>query len=215
MRDKLNLRPWLPWLVALLAIGIAATGKCAAASDPVLDQFLDLFIKKGFVTPEEVEKVKAEAEAMRTNSPTALPESSKWQISKAIKNVELFGDLRLRYEDRSAADPQGGSIELQRIRYAFRVGLRGEIFDDYYYGFRLETAANPRSPWVTMGTSASGTPYQGPFGKSTAGINLGQIYLGWKPTAWFDVTLGNISNPLYTTTMVWDGGVHPEGVAEH
>jgi hypothetical protein len=65
-----------------------------------------------------------------------------------------------------------------------------------------------------MGASSSGSPYQGPFGKSTAGINVDQIYIGWKPEAWVNVTLGKMPNPLYTTPMIWSASLNPEGAAE-
>jgi hypothetical protein len=190
----------------------ALRGFCADPSDPVLD----LLLQKGIVTEAEVQKAKAEAERIRTNEFANFmpPIESKWKISNAIKNIELFGDVRTRFEDRAVHDPEGGSINLQRFRYALRAGLRGEAFDDFYYGFRLETAANPRSPWVTFGTSSSGVPYQGPFGKSTAGIAVGQLYLGWKGLDWLEITVGKMPNPLYTTPMVWDNDLQPEGIAE-
>ncbi len=171
-------------------------------------------IQKGMVTQEEAQKVRAEADALRTNElATAMPPISKWKISDAIKNIELFGDARLRYEHRQANVPDG-RIELDRGRYALRLGLRGDAFDDFYYGLRLETAANPRSPWVTFGTSSGGIPYYGPYGKSTATIYLGQIYLGWHPANWIDLTVGKMANPFYTTPMVWDSDINPEGAVE-
>ena len=166
------------------------------------------------ITESEATKVQAQLDARRTNPVAVFPES-KWKISTGIKNMEIFGDLRLRYEDRLAEDPSGGKIETRRERYAFRVGLRGEALDDFYYGFRLETSQNPRSSFVTLGTSSSGTTYQGPFGKSTGGINIGQIYLGWRPESWVDITMGKMPNPLYTTPMVWSPSINPEGLAEH
>lgn len=198
--------------LAALIFGFSANQmRGATASDPVLD----LLLEKGIVTQEEVDKARAQAETIRTNAlANAMPAvESKWKISNAIKNVELFGDLRLRYEYRDVEAPVG-RLELDRARLAVRVGIRGEAFDDFYYGLRLDTAANPRSPWVTLGTSASGVPYQGPYGKSTSSIYIGQVYLGWRPEKWFDVTLGRMPNPLYTTPMVWDSDFNPEGAAE-
>jgi hypothetical protein len=205
---------WLKSVPVILGVCVAG-GRLHAEPSYTDDPVLDLFVQKGFVTQQEAEKVKAEAEAMRTNQMLMpqLPES-RWKISKGLKDVELFGDVRLRYEDRSAADPAGNNIDLQRFRYAIRVGLRGEVFDDFYYGFRVETSANPRSSFVTLGTSSSGTPYQGPYGKSTSIINIGQVYLGWRPGEWLDITLGKMPNPLYTTPMVWSPSLNPEGAAE-
>jgi hypothetical protein len=198
------------WLVLLGIIAAASSRLHAEEPDPLLD----LFVKKGFVTQEEAEKVKAEADAIRTNEMAAVETASKWKLSKGLKDVELFGDLRLRYEDRRAVDPAGGHIELDRLRYAVRLGLRGSVFDDFYYGLRLETSQNPRSPWVTLGTSSSGVPYQGPFGKSANGIGVGQAYIGWKPGDWADFTFGAMPNPLYTTPMVWDPDLNPTGFSE-
>ncbi len=193
-----------------------ATAIYGSPSDPVLG----LLVEKGMITEQEAAKVQAQADALRTNEISELRESgSQWKISKAVKNMELFGDVRLRYEDRSAKDPNGGTIDLNRLRFSVRVGLRGELFDDFYYGVRVETAANPRSPWVTFGTSSSSgsssSPYQGPFGKSTSTLGIGQAYVGWHPEPWFDITLGQMPNPLFTTPMVWDSDLNPMGAAEH
>ena len=118
--------------ILMLAVLGVARGWCADTNDTSTatsessDPLLDLFIKKGYVTQEEAEKVKAEAEAGRTNGPAnSLPAPSKWKIGDGIKNVGLFGDIRLRYEDRTAEDPKGGKIDLDRLRYALRVGSAG------------------------------------------------------------------------------------------
>ncbi len=76
---------------------------------------------------------------------------SKWDINKAVKRLELYGDIRVRYEYREAVTPLDARMEDERFRYALRVGLRGDLFDDVYFGLRLETSTNPRSPWVTFG----------------------------------------------------------------
>jgi hypothetical protein len=182
----------------------------ADPSDPILN----LFLQKGFITQSEADKARSEVQALRTNNTASELPPSKWKLDNGIKNIELFGDVRFRFEDRESQDPSGGKIDLQRFRYALRFGFRGDAFNDFYYGFRLETASNPRSPWVTFGTSSSGYPYQGPFGKSTAGIAVGQVYLGWHPENWVDITIGKMPNPLYTTAMVWDSDLNPEGLAE-
>jgi hypothetical protein len=189
----------------LLAAGIS--GWCQEARDPLLD----LMIQKGMLTQDEAAKVKAEADALRTNalSQAMPPAESKWRISKAVKDLDLFGDVRLRFEDRRATTPVGDRLELDRGRFALRLGLRGDLFDDFYFGFRLETSSNPRSPWVTFGSSSPG-----PFGKSNNGVDVGQAYIGWRLGDWMDLTAGKMPNPLYTTPMVWDTDLNPEGVAE-
>ena len=199
--------------VAMLLLFVLPLPGAAQTAEPPPDPLMELFIQKGMLTRDEVNRVRAEAEGMRTNA-AAVPAESKWKISDAIKNVELYGDLRLRYEHRQANLPDEGRLELDRGRAALRIGLRGDAFDNFYYGLRLDTASNPRSPWVTFGTSTGGIPYNGPYGKSTFGINVGQVYLGWRPWSWLDITVGKMPNPLFTTPMVWDTDLNPEGAAE-
>lgn len=197
------------------ALFAATTGWCADSTNAV-NPLLDLFIKKGIITQQEAEQVQSEAQSLGTNQAQMPPmEPSIWKLSKALKSVQLFGDVRGRYEDRSAKDVAGDQIDLQRFRYAVRVGLRGDLFDGFYYGVRLDTGVNPRSPWVTVGTSSSSSSvYQGPFGKSNAGLGVGLGYLGYQPWDWLDVTVGRMPNPLYTTPMVWDTDITPEGFSE-
>lgn len=210
--------------------GTSGTTNSPAGAVP--DPVLSLMLEKGMITEDEASKVQAQVDERRTNMAAlyAAP-PSPWLASAGIKDIQVFGDLRLRYEDRDATDPDHeptvnpgkhgakyqppGTIDLQRERYSLRVGLRGDAYDDFYYGFRMDTSSNPRSSWVTMGSSSSGTPYQGPYGKSTAGINVGQIFLGWAPESWVDVTFGKMANPLYTSPMVWSPSINPEGIAEH
>ena len=198
--------------VALIGLGLVRLAFGADPSDPIIN----LFLRKGFITEQEAAKARSEIEALRTNEVQQMPTSTAplWRLDKQIKNAELFGDIRLRYERRSAEAP-GGEVDLDRARYAVRLGVRGEVFDDFYYGLRLETSSNPRSPWVSFATSSSGTPFYGPFGKSTSSMAVGQAYLGWHPWDWVDLTVGKMPNPLFTTPMVWDPDLSPEGAAEH
>src|SRR5437773_12061333 len=66
----------------------------ALAADPS-DPVLKLLLEKGIISQQELDKVKAEAETIRTNNAALAPMESKWKISSAFKNVELYGDLRL------------------------------------------------------------------------------------------------------------------------
>jgi hypothetical protein len=205
------------WFSAFLLSVACTPARCQQARDPLLD----LMIQKGMLTQEEALKVKAEADALRTNTAAQMtpPADSKWKLGKSLKNIELFGDVRVRYEYRDAATPLGDQIDLSRGRFAARVGLRGDVFDDFYFGLRLETSSNPRSPWVTFGSSTVAYPTStstspAPFGKSSDGVAFGQAYFGWHPGDWIDLTAGKMPNPLYTTPMVWDPDLNPEGLAE-
>ena len=137
--------------------------------------------------------------------------------------MQFYGDLRLRYEYRGVDNPparcrpnrQGSTSTFyrERLRYALRLGIRGDLFDDWSYGIRLETSNNPRSPWDTFGnntTSGSDTPSD----KNSSSIYLGQAFLNWHPAAWVEMSAGRMPMPLYTTPMVWDSDINPEGAFE-
>ena len=194
----------------LLAACSAGLGQGQEPRDPVKD-LLELLVRKGMLTKDEASIVRLEDDYLHTNTLNQAmpPAQSKWKISNPIKSVELFGDLRMRYEHREATTPPGSSIVLDRGRAALRIGLRGDAVDDFYYGLRLETSSNPRSPWINFGGSSPA-----PFGKSNTGVDLGQFYIGWRPQDWLDVTVGKMPNPLYTTPMVWDSDLNPEGAVE-
>jgi hypothetical protein len=207
-----KIKPTNKWIAGGAGM-LAAAAMTNAAQAQTSDPLLNTLIKKGVLTQQEAEAIKSEAS---TNAITAA--ASKWKISNGIKSIELFGDIRFRYEYRGAeaVDSTGanvGNLTRDRLRYAVRFGIRGDLLDNFYYGFRLETSQNSRSPWVTFGDENS-FAFPGPSAKTSDGINIGQAYLGWRPASWVDLTVGRMPNPLYITPMVWDSDIMPEGLAE-
>jgi hypothetical protein len=204
------------WAGILAAVSICAAAATSVNAQVSADALLDKLVAKGILRPEEAAELKSES----TNAPPA--KGIDFKLSHAIKSVEIYGDLRMRYEYRSAqlgpeAGPYAGESDAEnRWRYALRLGVRGDLADDFYYGLRFETSPNERSPWNTFGNAGGGqAPYYGPFSKANNyGVFIGQAYLGWRPTSWLDVSLGRVAQPLYTTSMVWDSDYCPEGAVE-
>jgi hypothetical protein len=156
--------------------------------------------------------------------------ADKWKLSTSITEMELYGDIRLRYQydggetkDRGPVASPGPGVagtndwqERERERYRLRLGLRGTFLDDWFFGVRLETSANARSTNVTFGDdAASSTPGGGgPFEKNSDIIYVGQAYGGYKGFPGFTFTGGRMPNPFVSTRMVWDPDINPEGLAE-
>src|SRR5690349_14531931 len=120
----------------ILISGAVFAALSAVADSTNRDPVLELLLKKGVISEDEVQKAQGQIDEMRSNNyVNAMPPiESKWRIGKSIKNLEIYGDLRLRYEHREATAPDDSRIELERLRYSARLGLRGEVFDDFYYG---------------------------------------------------------------------------------
>jgi len=199
---------------ALAAICLSSRAQTQAPPSDSLpaDALINKLVEKGILTEKEGKDLLAE-----TSHTTNEVATTKWKLSKAIKNIGLFGDLRFRYEyrgvDNNAPGRSGSSQEdyyRERFRYSVRIGIKGDLFDDFYYGLRVDTSSNPRSAWLTFGDDSSPSP----FSKSSDGINVGQAYLGWKPTSWYEMTVGKMPMPLYVTTMIWDSDLNPEGAVE-
>ena len=98
---------------------------------------------------------------------------SKLKLFPALTELELFGDMRLRYDYRGGRLPSNDPDhpndwqERERERYRLRLGLRGTLMDDWFFGVRLETGASARSSNVTFGADTSSTSPGGggPFAK--------------------------------------------------
>jgi hypothetical protein len=186
---------------------------------------LDLLVRKKIINDQEAEEVRAEL-----TKEVSTTSAGKWKLSSPITEMELYGDVRLRYQynggrtaDSTPVAPPGTGVaglhdwqERSRERYRLRLGLRGTLVDDWFFGVRLETNSSPRSTNVTFGddTSTSSAGGGGPFAKGSDGINVGQAYLGYKGFKDITLTAGKMPNPLVTTWMVWDPDINPEGFAE-
>jgi len=157
--------------------------------------------------------------------------ADKWKLSTSITEMELYGDLRVRYDYRGGETKDRGPVaspgagvagtndwqERERERYRLRLGLRGTLLDDWFFGVRLETANGARSTNVTFGDdTASSTPGGGgPFEKNSDGVYVGQAYGGYKGFPGFTFTAGRMPNPLVIANrLVWDPDINPEGLAE-
>jgi hypothetical protein len=186
---------------------------------------LDLLVRKKLISDQEAEEVRAEL-----TKEAATTSGGKWKLSSPITEIELYGDVRLRYQynggqttDNSPLGAKANGIaghddwqERERERYRLRLGLRGTLADDWFFGIRFETNANERSTNVTFGddTSTSSAGGGGPFAKGSDGVDVGQAYLGYKGFKDITLTGGKMPNPLVVTPMVWDPDINPEGLAE-
>jgi hypothetical protein len=190
------------------------------------ETLLDKLHEKGVLSDEEYQEMRTEARADRRaqalkdakeeekkQQPPA--DAARFKMSDAIRSMELYGDLRLRYEDRIATSPTDANYDRQRWRYAFRIGLRGDVSNDFFYGLRLDTGNYGRSAWVTFADdNAAQGGKSAQANKTNDAVNVGLAYLGWKPTSWLQVIGGRQPNPVYTTPMVWDPDISPEGLSE-
>jgi len=196
------------FVLITMALSLVAGAITARAQDA--GALLDLLVKKRLITDQEAEEVRGEL-----TKDAATTSAGKLKLSTPITEVELYGDIRMRYESRqgetgapSTLDQPNDTLKRSRERYRLRLGLRGTLADDWFFGLRIETSTNPRSTNVTFDDDA------GPFGKTSDTVGIGQAYLGYSGFRDIRLTAGKMPNPFVNTLMVWDGDINPEGLAE-
>jgi hypothetical protein len=182
---------------------VVAFGTALRAQDN--GALLDLLVRKKLITAQEAEEVRAELA-----KESATTSAGKWKLSTPVTELELFGDARVRYEIRNGETLSDDTQQRERERYRLRLGLRGILADDWFFGVRLETGTSSRSTNVTFADESSG----GPFAKGSDGIFIGQAYFGYKGFKDITLSVGKMPNPLVSTLMVWDPDINPEGMAE-
>lgn len=191
------------WL-ALLGGAMLSLATTAFAQDS--GPLVDLLVKKGIVSDQEAEELRAEL----VKDFAANSSAGKLNLSASLSEFRISGDVRVRYEYRqgtNTASPQDSS-DRSRWRYRLRPLFTGNLGSQWFYGFRIENGSGSRSSNVTMADDA------GPWAKTNDGLYIGQVYLGYKPNAEWTILAGRMANPFVTTSMVWDGDINPEGFAE-
>lgn len=180
-----------------LTLALVAGAPPAQAQDG--KAVLDLLVREGILTSAQAEKVGKDA------AKTPAPADAK---AKPAAEIRIAGDARVRYEVRTGELATGDHQERGRFRYRLRTALSTKLPNNWAFGVRLETSSSSRSTNVTMGDDG------GPFAKNNDGLFVGQIFATWTPTPQWTFTAGRMPHPLVTTSLVWDGDINPEGLAE-
>src|SRR6476646_2476889 len=127
--------------LATAALCVALGGTVARAQDA--GALLDLLVKKRLITDQEAEEVRSEL--VKESAETS---AGQWKLSRPITEIELYGDIRLRYQYNGGetqcrgpvASPGAGVAgtndwqERERERYRLRLGLRATLMADWFFG---------------------------------------------------------------------------------
>jgi len=198
-------------LPSLAAAGLfaftAMSGQAFAQGDS--GALLDALVRKNILSSQEAEDIRADL--VRENAAT---NAGKIQLASSITELKLSGDLRLRYQYDNRKDvdvnpggpgagfPQHGA---QRSRERFRLRLNADfkLGSDFFGGVQLQTGNAADSANQTFGN-----------GFNNYNIYISRAYLGWNATGWLTVIGGKQPNPFYTTDLVWDSDINPDGFVE-
>lgn len=166
-------------------------------------------------------EVMAQARTEGWVAPNTLPE---W-----VNRISLTGDFRLRFEgnyfdegnypffpDANAINEAGGvttaegfpllnsTVNRNRYRYRARLGVNAQLSDEVFMGVVLASGSDNGA----VSTNETLGDY---FAKDDIWID--KAYLRYQPMDGVTLTGGRMPNPFYSTDLVWDPDINPEGVA--
>jgi len=178
---------------------LVSTAGVAHAQD--CGPLVDLLVKKGIVSDQEGEELKTEL----TKSFVANSSAGKLNLSSSLSEFKLSGDVRIRHQEEVQAVQGSENLSNERTRERFRFRFNGDakLQGGWGAGFALETGQASDSGNQTFDNG--GDDYS---------IFLARAYVSYAPTNDLYFTAGKFVNPLYTTDLVWDADINPQGFGE-
>jgi len=184
-----------------------------AMADSTTD-IVNALVAKGVLTEEEGALLTKGRTDEAAGQAKALKKAGKVTVSDAIDNATVYGDIRVRYEDRSGTGVVGSTTPIAginetraRARYKMTLGVK-TTSGDWNTDLAIAMGANGRSDNATFGKSATTNI------NDKEALYIKRAVVGYKATDWLTVDAGRMNNPLYTTPMVWDADLNFEGLAE-
>ncbi|MBW0000451.1 MAG: putative porin [Verrucomicrobia bacterium] len=194
---------------ALLALLSLTAPPLHAQQDQAL---IDALVRKGILSQKEAEQIQAEVEKEADQTPA--PPQNKIKIGDWVDELRLSGEIRLRnqWDDSTPQLPKAPrqttyTNHSQRDRWRFRLRLNADfkLKGNFFGGVQLSTSQN--------GATDSSNQTLGQ-GFDNYSIYITRAFLGWAPADGLTFVGGKQPNPFYTTEMVWDPNVNPQGLVE-
>jgi hypothetical protein len=201
---KFRLRPTILRFIAAAALGASVA---QAADDSLL---LEILEKNGTITSKQAAAVRKQL----AEEKAAPIDASKIKLTQSLTELKLYGDIRLRYQydnrDPQLAPPQVGDDEdrsptgnqQSRWRFRLRIGAEFQLGKNWFGGFELGTG---------QASDTNNQTFENGFDDYAIFIN--RAYFGWHDEV-FSITGGKMPNPFYTSELVWDSDITPNGFAE-
>jgi hypothetical protein len=189
------------WFALLGTACLTAGSVLAQDSGPLID----LLIKKGVVTDQEAEDLRVDLQ----KDFAANSSAGKMNLSSSISEFKLSGDMRIRHqiETQAPSTATGSSVVTnERVRERFRFRFNGDVAlqKGWSTGFALETGQAADSGNQTL--DAANDDYS---------IFLARAYITYAPNLNWSFSGGKFKQPLYTTDLVWDADINPQGFTEN
>lgn len=166
---------------------------------------IDLLVKKGIVTDQEAEDLRAELVRDFANNTPA----GKIDVTGTDTVFKLSGDVRMRYEYNSQTPELatgGAPLANETSRERFRLRFNGD--------FTLPKGWSAGLGFETGQASDSGNQSFTAFGDDY-GAYVARAFVGYQPNLNWTFVLGKQKIPMYALTELrWDPDISPQGAFE-
>ena len=157
------------------------------------------------MTDQEAEELRADL----VKDFVANTSAGKLNLSSALTEFKISGDLRMRYEyNAQVAETATGAAtttsETSRQRFRFRFNGDTILQKGWTAGFAFETGQASDSANQTFTGAAD-----------DYSLFIARAYIGWQVNPNLGFVIGKQKNPFYTTEMRWDADISPQGLYEN
>lgn len=139
-----------------------------------------------------------------------------------LKDTKSYARLNGAHYYGAYSNQEKGNHGGQQNRWRFRLRIRDEfkLTNNWFGGVELTTGVPSDSGNQTFGESGAVTAGKSAPGSTASGfghygIYISKAFMGWNATDWATVTIGKQANPFYTTDLVWDPDINPDGIVEN
>ncbi|WP_411820035.1 putative porin [Hyphococcus formosus] len=182
--------------------------------------------------PYVPETVREEIAQTVKDDVTASAQNEGWIAPNVLpdwaKRINISGDLRVRgqfenygednfpfFPDANAINQQGGVTDAdgfpllnsifdrKRVMYRARLNFEADVTDRVKVGVRLASGDEPGA----ISTNSSFGSY---FDRNAIWVD--RAFVDVEPVDGFHFIAGRMPNPFYSTNLVWDEDINPEGV---
>ncbi|MFA6384680.1 MAG: putative porin [Candidatus Omnitrophota bacterium] len=172
-----------------------------------IDILVNKLVEKGVLSQGEAQQVVTEA---KEEARAEIAQGKNEVLPKWLQTTKFSGDMRLRYQ----GETKTGSKHRDRGRFRLRYGFEMKPNELMKVGFKMATGENK-----TNGPEQTSTNQSFTNSFQNVPIWVDQAYVEYKPFGNRDLAVlkdmkltgGKFANPFYTTDMVWDGDINPEG----
>ncbi len=194
-----------------LSTGVLIAGvlmfSASVAQAGEMDVLVNKLVEKGVLTQGEAQQMMTEA---KEEARAEIARGKNETLPKWLQTTKFGGDLRLRYQ----GETKTGSKHRDRGRFRLRYGFETKPNELMKVAFKMASGENKTNGPEQTSTNQSFTN----FGQNKH-IWIDQAYVDFTPFAQTDWLVakdlrmigGKFANPYYTTDMVWDGDINPEG----